>query len=128
MAGVAEDHYRTLGVAPGAGADEVRAAYLRRMREHHPDRRPGDPDAARTARAVNVAYAVLRDQDRRRAYDAGRQATGLAATARVVAPARTLAYSEHRAATRRAVSATVLRLAAVVLVVGLAVLFTLPAS
>jgi curved DNA-binding protein CbpA len=127
---VAEDHYQTLGLTPGAGADEVRAAYLRRMREHHPDLRPGDPDAARTALAVNAAYAVLGDPGRRRTYDASRSTAGPSAPARVTAPEppRPRAYSEQRVATRQAVSATVLRLAAAALVLGLVLLFTLSGS
>lgn len=58
-------HYDVLGVAPGASAAEVRAAYRQAARRHHPDRR-GDADAM--AR-VNEAWQVLGHPDRRRQYD-----------------------------------------------------------
>jgi len=125
---VAQDPYAILGLAPGAGAEEVRAAYLRRLREHHPDVRPGDPEAARVTLALNAAYAVLGDLSRRRVYDTGRPAAGPSPAVPATVPPRAPAYSEHRAAARRAVSATVLRLAAAVLVLGLVLLFLLPAA
>ncbi len=60
----ASDHYRTLGVAPGAQLDEVKAAWRQKMRETHPDRFAGDPPAeARAhleAQQVNLAYEALR--------------------------------------------------------------------
>lgn len=57
--------YDVLGVAPSADAAEVRAAYRRAARRHHPDRR-GDADAM--AR-VNEAWQVLGNPERRRQYD-----------------------------------------------------------
>jgi curved DNA-binding protein CbpA len=64
-------HYDVLGVTPSATADELKRAYHRRAREHHPDVRPdvrpgagGDPMVD-----VNAAWAVLGDPARRRAYD-----------------------------------------------------------
>jgi len=57
--------YDVLGVAPGATAAEVRAAYRQAARRHHPDRR-GDVDAM--AR-VNEAWQVLGHPERRRQYD-----------------------------------------------------------
>jgi curved DNA-binding protein CbpA len=59
-------HYEVLGVAHDADGSEVRRAYLRLAREHHPDRSGGDPDRMR---AVNAAWAVLGDPMRRRQYD-----------------------------------------------------------
>jgi hypothetical protein len=58
-------HYDVLGVARAATADELRAAYRARARAHHPDA-GGDPALFRR---VNVAWRVLGDPDRRRAYD-----------------------------------------------------------
>jgi curved DNA-binding protein CbpA len=59
-------HYDVLGVAPDAGVEQIRAAYLRLARRHHPDHPGGSAEAMQ---AVNVAWQVLRDPVRRRAYD-----------------------------------------------------------
>src|SRR3546814_8494136 len=60
-------HYEVLGVGRGATTAELRAAYVELARIHHPDRAGGD--AARM-RAVNAAWATLRNPARRAAYDA----------------------------------------------------------
>lgn len=67
-------HYEVLGVEPGAPAAEVRRAYLRLARTHHPDRHAeavADERAAaeQRMRSVNEAWAVLGDPVRRRSYD-----------------------------------------------------------
>lgn len=67
-------HYEVLGVAPGAPAAEVRRAYLRLARTHHPDRHAEATADERAAaeqrmRSANEAWAVLGDPARRRAYD-----------------------------------------------------------
>lgn len=69
------DPYLVLGVRPDARPPEIRAAYLRLMRDNHPDRRPGDPAAADTARRANAAYRVVGDATRRARYDQARTAT-----------------------------------------------------
>jgi curved DNA-binding protein CbpA len=58
-------HYQLLGVAPTATMAEIRAAYLRLARRHHPD---AGGDSARM-RDLNEAWSVLGDARRRRAYD-----------------------------------------------------------
>ena len=63
------DHYRTLGVAPSAGDDEVRRAYRDLARRLHPDHH-GDEQRMRD---VNEAWRVLGDATRRRRYDADRR-------------------------------------------------------
>jgi molecular chaperone DnaJ len=73
------DLYALLGVAPDADVREVARAYRRRLREVHPDTRgglPSDrPDRAHAdLRALQEAYAVLRDPARRARYDAQRPA------------------------------------------------------
>lgn len=60
-------YYEVLGVSRTASADTIQAAYRRLARRHHPDVAP-DADPARMA-AINGAWAVLGDADRRRAYD-----------------------------------------------------------
>ena len=90
------DLYALLGVAPDADAREVARAYRRRLREVHPDTRGGLSDGQDSAhadlRALQEAYAVLRDPARRARYDAQRRAaqkpaeapaTGLAVRVRV---------------------------------------------
>ncbi|MFT3854329.1 MAG: DnaJ domain-containing protein [Ilumatobacteraceae bacterium] len=60
-------HYERLGVAPDATVQEVRDAYRRAARRHHPDA-AGEHSAQEMA-AINEAWSVLREPDRRRAYD-----------------------------------------------------------
>lgn len=63
------DYYEVLGVERTAGPDEIRKAYKREALKHHPDRNPGDPSAEAKFKAVNEAYQVLSDDEKRRIYD-----------------------------------------------------------
>jgi molecular chaperone DnaJ len=63
------DYYEVLGVERTASADEVRKAYKREALKHHPDRNPGDHTAEVKFKAVNEAYQVLSDGDKRQIYD-----------------------------------------------------------
>jgi curved DNA-binding protein CbpA len=67
------DPYAVLGVPATATADEIRRAYLRQVRIHHPDARPASLQAEQFAdeplRRVVAAYALLRDPERRARYD-----------------------------------------------------------
>ena len=63
------DLYAVLGVARDADADEIRKAYRKLARRHHPDVNPGDTAAEEAFKAVAEAYSVLSDEDRRRDYD-----------------------------------------------------------
>lgn len=62
--------YDRLTVSRDASPEVIRAAYRALSQRHHPDRNPGDASAARAMQAINDAYAVLSDAQRRRAYDA----------------------------------------------------------
>jgi molecular chaperone DnaJ len=64
-----QDYYATLGVARDAGADDIKKAYRKLAMQHHPDRNPGDKQAEETFKAVNEAYDVLKDEQKRAAYD-----------------------------------------------------------
>jgi len=63
------DYYEVLGVERTATADEVRKAYKREALKHHPDRNPGDATAEAKFKAVNEAYQVLSDDEKRQIYD-----------------------------------------------------------
>lgn len=65
-----EDHYAVLGVDRNADEEEIKHAYRRLTWEFHPDRHPGDPEAAERYRLINAAYATLSDPRRRAKYDA----------------------------------------------------------
>lgn len=68
-------HYDVLGVSPSATRDELRRAYLRRAKDHHPDRQVVEgvvpaSDAARLMQDLNAAWEVLGNPDARTLYDA----------------------------------------------------------
>jgi molecular chaperone DnaJ len=64
-----QDYYATLGVARDAGADDLKKAYRKLAMQLHPDRNPGDKQAEARFKEVNEAYDVLRDEQKRAAYD-----------------------------------------------------------
>lgn len=66
---MAESLYETLGVAKTATADEIRKAYRKLARKHHPDVNPGDASAENAFKNVSAAYDVLSDDKKRNAYD-----------------------------------------------------------
>jgi curved DNA-binding protein CbpA len=63
-----EDYYQLLGVSRDATAPEIRRAYRRLARQHHPDR-SHEPDSPQRFRTLAEAYAVLNDPGRRARYD-----------------------------------------------------------
>ncbi|HEU5360688.1 MAG TPA: J domain-containing protein [Candidatus Deferrimicrobiaceae bacterium] len=68
-----KNHYETLGLSEGASADEVRKAFRRLARKHHPDVNPGDKGAEAKFKEINEAHEVLSDPKKRREYDAIRK-------------------------------------------------------
>ncbi len=71
------DPYQTLGVAKDASADDIRKAYRKLAKQHHPDLNPGSKTAEDTFKAVSAANDILSDPEKRARFDRGEiDATG----------------------------------------------------
>ncbi len=64
-----QDFYETLGVARGADGDELKKTYRKLAMKYHPDRNAGDAKAEQKFKEINEAYDVLKDDQKRAAYD-----------------------------------------------------------
>jgi len=64
-----KDYYRALGLEKSATSDEIKKAYRKLARKHHPDVNPNDPEAEERFKEINEAYEVLRDPEKRSKYD-----------------------------------------------------------
>src|SRR5205823_14469579 len=64
-----KDYYSSLGVAKTASQKEIKAAYRKLARKHHPDVNQGDKSAEGRFKEINEAYEVLGDPEKRKKYD-----------------------------------------------------------
>ncbi len=71
-----KDLYGTLGVSRTASQDEIKKAYRKLARQHHPDANPGDAAAEERFKEVQQAYDVLSDAEKRKQYDRFGSANG----------------------------------------------------
>jgi molecular chaperone DnaJ len=63
------DYYKVLGVSRNAKADDIKKAYRRLARRHHPDVNPGDKDSEERFKQISEAFEVLSDPKKREIYD-----------------------------------------------------------
>jgi len=64
-----EDYYEILGLSRDATSDEIKRAYRKLAVKYHPDKNPDDPEAEEKFKKVSEAYEVLKDTEKRQAYD-----------------------------------------------------------
>ena len=63
------DYYETLGLSKGASESEIKKGFRKKAMELHPDRNQDDPSAESKFKEANEAYDVLKDADKKAAYD-----------------------------------------------------------
>jgi molecular chaperone DnaJ len=66
---MSQDYYELLGVARTASADDIKKAFRKLAMQHHPDRNQDDKDAEKKFKEINHAYDILKDPEKRAAYD-----------------------------------------------------------
>ncbi|HZX87274.1 MAG TPA: DnaJ domain-containing protein, partial [Reyranella sp.] len=66
---MSQDYYELLGVSRTASADDLKKAFRKLAMQHHPDRNQDDKEAEKRFKNINHAYDVLKDPEKRAAYD-----------------------------------------------------------
>lgn len=64
-----KDYYQTLGVSKGASAADLKSAYRKLAMKYHPDKNPDNPESEKKFKEASVAYDILKDAQKRAAYD-----------------------------------------------------------
>jgi DnaJ-class molecular chaperone len=64
-----KDYYKILGVERTASQDDIKKAFRKLARKHHPDMNPGNKEAEKRFKEINEAYEVLSDPEKRQKYD-----------------------------------------------------------
>lgn len=68
---MADDPYKELGVARSASQEEIRKAFRKLAKEHHPDRNQGDKAAEEKFKRISAAFDILGDEEKRKKFDRG---------------------------------------------------------
>ncbi len=68
---MAQDPYQELGVARSASADEIRRAFRKLAKAHHPDQHPGDKASEERFKRITAAFDIVGDEEKRKKFDAG---------------------------------------------------------
>ena len=68
---MARDPYQELGVSRGASHDEIRKAFRKLAKQHHPDTNPGNKAAEDRFKQVSAAFDIIGDAEKRKKFDAG---------------------------------------------------------
>src|SRR5213592_1217068 len=63
------DYYKILGLDKNATAEDIKKAYRKLARKHHPDLNPNDKEAHKRFQQINEAHEVLSDPEKRKKYD-----------------------------------------------------------
>ncbi len=66
-----DDPYKVLGVSPDASDEEIKRAYRNLVKKYHPDRNPGDEEAARKIKQINAAYEQIKNPEKASHTDSG---------------------------------------------------------
>jgi len=66
---MSQDYYELLGVSRTASPDDIKKAFRKIAMQHHPDRNPGNKEAEKKFKDANHAYDILKDPEKRAAYD-----------------------------------------------------------
>ena len=69
MSTTTADYYEVLGVTKTASGEEIKKAYRKLAMQYHPDRNPDNKEAEAKFKDINEAYEVLKDEQKRAAYD-----------------------------------------------------------